>query len=128
MTSQIAVEAGPLRRLIDDYFETWRGTDSDRVLEYFSDDAVVTLLGDGAILSGKDMVAERWVIPMMRKYSGNDHHITSVLEADNQIAVEWLYTAVHVSTGKELRLQGCSLYWMDGNLIERGHVYFTSLR
>jgi len=128
MTSQIAVEAGPLRRLIDDYFETWRGTDSDRVLDYFSDDAVVTLLGDGAILSGKDMVAERWVIPMMRKYSGNDHQITSVLEADNQIAVEWLYTAVHVSTGKELRLQGCSLYWMDGNLIERGHVYFTSLR
>jgi uncharacterized protein (TIGR02246 family) len=128
MTSQIAVEAGPLRRLIDDYFEAWRGTDSDRVLDYFSDDAVVTLLGDGAILSGKDMVAERWVIPMMRKYSGNDHQITSVLEADNQIAVEWLYTAVHVSTGKELRLQGCSLYWMDGNLIERGHVYFTSLR
>ena len=128
MTSQIAVEAGPLRRLIDDYFEAWRGTDSDRVLDYFSDDAVVTLLGDGAILSGKDIVAERWVIPMMRKYSGNDHQITSVLEADNQIAVEWLYTAVHVSTGKELRLQGCSLYWMDGNLIERGHVYFTSLR
>jgi uncharacterized protein (TIGR02246 family) len=128
MTSQIAVEAGPIRRLIDDYFEAWRGTDSDRVLDYFSDDAVVTLLGDGAILSGKDMVAERWVIPMMRKYSGNDHQITSVLEADNQIAVEWLYTAVHVSTGKELRLQGCSLYWMDGNLIERGHVYFTSLR
>jgi hypothetical protein len=65
---------------------------------------------------------------MMRKYSGNDHHITSVIEADNQIGVKWLYTAVHVATGKELRLQGCSLYWMDGNLIERGHVYFTSLR
>jgi uncharacterized protein (TIGR02246 family) len=128
MTTQVATEAGTLRRLIDEYFEAWRGTTSDRVLEYFSDDAVVTLLGDGATLSGKQMVGERWVIPMMKKYSDNTHHITSFMEAGNQIAVEWLYTAVHVSTGKELRLQGCSVYWVSGNLIQRGHVYFTSLR
>ena len=127
MTSHVAVEAGPLRRLIDEYFEAWRGTDPGKVLEYFSDDAVVTLLGDGATLTGKAMVAARWVVPMMKKYSGNHHHVTSFMETDNRVAVEWLYTAVHVSSGKELRLQGCSVYWVDGDLIERGHVYFTSV-
>jgi len=128
MTNQRAVEAGPLRRLIDQYFEAWRGSTSDKVLKYFSDDAVVTLLGDGAILSGKKMVGEHWIIPMMRKYSDGTHHITSFMETGNQIAVEWLFTAVHVSTGKEIRIQGCSVYWMTGNLIQRGHVYFTTLR
>ena len=128
MTNEHAAEASPLRRLIDGYFGAWRGSTSDKVLEYFSDDAVVTLLGDGATLSGKRMVGEHWIIPMMKKYSGNTHHITSFMEADNQIAVEWLFTAVHVSTGKEFRLQGCSVYWVSGNLIQRGSVYFTSLR
>jgi len=128
MTNQRAAEAGPTRRLIDQFFEAWRGSTSDKVLEYFSDDAVVTLLGDGATLSGKRMVGEHWIIPMMKKYSDNTHHITSFMEAGNQIAVEWLFTAVHVSTGKEFRLQGCSVYWVTENLIQRGHVYFTSLR
>jgi ketosteroid isomerase-like protein len=128
MTNQRAAEAGPTRRLIDQFFEAWRGSTSDKVLEYFSDDAVVTLLGDGATLSGKRMVGEHWIIPMMKKYSDNTHHITSFMQAGNQIAVEWLFTAVHVSTGKEFRLQGCSVYWVTENLIERGHVYFTSLR
>ena len=117
MTNQHAVEAGPLRRLIDQYFEAWRGSTPDKVLRYFSNDAVVTLLGDGATLSGKRMVGERWIIPMMKKYSNNTHHITSFIEAGDRIAVEWLFTAVHISTGKEFRLQG-----------QRGHVYFTTLR
>jgi uncharacterized protein (TIGR02246 family) len=128
MTSQCTSEAGPLRRLIDQYFEAWQGSTPDKVLEYFSDDAVVTLLGDGATLSGKKMVGRHWIIPMLKKYSNNTHHITSFIEAGDRIAVEWLFTAVHISTGKEFRLQGCSVYWVSGNLIRRGHVYFTSLR
>jgi uncharacterized protein (TIGR02246 family) len=128
MTNQPTAEASPLRRLIDQYFEAWRGSTPDTVLRYFSDDAVVTLLGDGATLSGKRMVGEHWIIPMMKKYSNNTHHITSFIEAGDRIAVEWLFTAVHISTGKEFRLQGCSVYWVSENLIQRGHVYFTTLR
>ena len=128
MTNPYAVEAGPLRGLIDQYFEAWRGSTSDKVLKYFSDDAVVTLLGDGATLTGKKMVGERWIIPMMKKYSNNTHHITSFIEAGDRVAVEWLFTAVHISTGKEFRLQGCSVYWVSGNLIQRGHVYFANLQ
>jgi hypothetical protein len=48
MTNQPTAEATPLRRIIDQYFEAWRGSTPDTVLRYFSDDAVVTLLGDGA--------------------------------------------------------------------------------
>ena len=128
MTNQNVAEACPLRRIIDQYFEAWQGSTSDEVLGYFSDDAVVTLLGDGATLTGKKMVGERWIIPMMSKYSNGTHHVTSYMETGNQIAVEWLFTAAHISTGKEIRIQGCSVYWLSGNLIQRGHVYFTSLR
>ena len=128
MTNQCAAEGGRLRGLIDQYFEAWRGSTPDKVLRYFSNDAVVTLLGDGATLSGKRMVGERWIIPMMKKYSNGTHHITSFIEAGDRVAVEWLFTAVHISTGKEFRLQGCSVYWVSGNLIRRGHVYFTSVR
>jgi uncharacterized protein (TIGR02246 family) len=128
MTNQHAAQAGPLRRLIDQYYEAWRASTSDEVLGYFADDAVVTLLGDGATLTGKKMVGDHWIIPMMRKYSDGTHHITTFMETGNQIAVEWLFTAAHVSTGKEIRIQGCSVYWVSGNLIQRGHVYFTSLR
>lgn len=128
MTNEHATEASPLRCLIDQYFEAWRGSTADKVLEYFSDDAVVTLLGDGATLSGKGMVGEHWIIPMMKKYSNNTHRVTSVIEGGDRIAVEWLFTAVHISTGKEFRLRGCSVYWVSGNLIRRGHVYFTSPR
>jgi ketosteroid isomerase-like protein len=124
MTNQCAIEAGPLRGLIDQFFEAWRGCALDKVLEYFSDDAVVTLLGDGTTLSGKRMVGERWILPMMKRYSDKNHHITSFVEAGNQIVVEWFFTAVHVSTGKQFRLQGCSVYWVSEGLIQRGHVYF----
>ncbi len=128
MTNQFGVETSPLRRLIDEYFEAWRGSTPGKVLDYFSDDAVVTLLGDGATHRGKKMVGEHWIIPMMKKYSNNTHHITSFTEAGDRVAVEWFYTAVHISTGKEFRLQGCSVYWVSGNLIQRGHVYFTGVR
>lgn len=127
MTNEHAAKASPVRRLIDEYFKAWRVSTADKVLEYFSNDAVVTLLGDGATLTGKSMIGERWIIPMMKKYSNNTHHVAGVIEAGDRIAVEWLFTAVHISTGKEFRLQGCSVYWVSGSLIQRAHLYFTSL-
>lgn len=75
MTNQCGDDASPLRRLIDEYSEAWRGSTLGKV-DYFSDDAVVTLLGDGATHRGKKMVGEHWIIPMMKKYSNqySSHH------------------------------------------------------
>lgn len=82
-----------------------------KVLGYFSeDDAVINLWRPAGTLAGKKMVAERWVIPTVTNYPGNVHQIKNFLEAGDQVAVEWLFTAAHVSTGKEINIPGCSVY------------------
>jgi ketosteroid isomerase-like protein len=126
MTNQPFVEASPLRSFIDQYFEAWRGSVPEKVLGYFSEDAVIDLCGTAGTLAGKKIVAEKWVIPTVMNYPGNVHQIKNFLEAGDQVAVEWLFTGAHVSTGREINIQGCSIYWVSKGLIRRGHVYFNS--
>ncbi len=125
MTSQLSVEVSPLRSFIDQYFEAWRGGVPEEVLGYFSEDAVIHLSSSAGTLAGRKMVAEKWVIPTVTNYPGNVHQIESFLEAGDQVVVEWLFTAAHVSTGKEIRVPGRSEYWVSGGLIRRGKVYFN---
>jgi ketosteroid isomerase-like protein len=126
MTNLLSVEVSPLRGFIDEYFEAWRSGDPERVLGYFSENAVIHLMGPVGILAGKKMVAEKWVVPTVTNYPGNIHLIKSFLEADDQVAVEWLFTGAHVSTGKEINIAGCSIYWVSRGLIRRGNVYFNA--
>ena len=126
MTNQQCIETSPLRSFIDEYFKAWRGSVAEHLLGYFTEDVVVNLWGDGGTLTGKKMVGERWVIPMLKNYPGNNHHITNFLEVGDQVAVEWLFIAAHASTSKEINIQGCSIYWVSRGLIRRGHVYFNS--
>jgi ketosteroid isomerase-like protein len=126
MTNLPSVEASPLRSFMDQYFEAWREGAPEKVLGYFSEDAVINLWGPAGTLAGKKMVAEKWVIPTVTNYPGNIHQIKSFLEAGDQVAVEWLFTGANVSTGKEINIPGCSVYWVSGGLIRRGNVYFNS--
>lgn len=121
-----SLEVSPLRGFIDEYFEAWRDGDPEKALGYFSEDAVIHLMGPVGILAGRKMVAEKWVIPTMTNYPSNIHQIKSFLEGDDQVAVEWLFTGVHVSTGKEITIAGCSIYWVSRGLIRRGNVYFNA--
>jgi ketosteroid isomerase-like protein len=124
MIDMPCVEVSPLRNFIDQYFEAWRGGVPEEVLVYFSDDAVIRVTGPIRPLAGKRMVAEKWVVPTVTNYPGNIHQIKSYLEAGDQVAIEWLFTGTHVSTGKEISIPGCSVYWVSKGLIQRGNVYF----
>jgi ketosteroid isomerase-like protein len=124
MIDMPCVEVSPLRNFIDQYFEAWRGGVPEEVLVYFSDDAVIRVTGPIGTLAGKRMVAEKWVVPTVTNYPGNIHQIKSYLEAGDQVAIEWLFTGTHVSTGKEISIPGCSVYWVSKGLIQRGNVYF----
>lgn len=126
MKNLSAVEVSPLRGFIDEYFEAWRDGDPERVLGYFDEDAIIHLMGPIGILAGRKMVAEKWVIPTVTNYPGNIHQIKSFIEADDQAAVEWLFTGTHATTGKEIKIPGCSIYWVSGGLIRRGNVYFNA--
>ena len=97
---------------------------SEEVLGYFSEDAVIHLSSSAGILTGRKMVAEKWVVPTVTNYPGNVHEIESFLETGDQVVVDWLFTAAHISTGKEIHVPGRSEYWVSGGLIRRGNVYF----
>jgi hypothetical protein len=125
MTNEMCVEVSPLRSFIDQYFEAWRGGVAEDVLDYFSEDAVIHLSSSAGILEGRKMVAEKWVIPTVTNYPGNVHQIENFLEAGDKVMVEWLFTAAHISTGKEIRVPGRSEYWVSGGLIRRGNVCFN---
>jgi ketosteroid isomerase-like protein len=125
MIGMPCVEVSPLRNFIDQYFEAWRGGLPEEVLVYFSDDVVINVMGPIGTLAGKRMVAEKWVVPTVTNYPGNIHQIKSYLEAGDQVAVEWLFTGTHVSTGKEISIPGCSVYWVSRGLIQRGNAYFN---
>jgi ketosteroid isomerase-like protein len=126
MKNQQCIEASPLRSFIDEYFEAWRESVAENLLGYFTEDVVINLWGDGGTLTGKKMVGERWVIPMIKNYAGNNHHVENFIELGDQVAVEWCFTGIHAITGKEINIQGCSIYWVSRGLIRRGHVYFNS--
>jgi ketosteroid isomerase-like protein len=98
----------------------------EEVLAYFSDDVVINVMGPIGTLAGKRMVAEKWVAPTVTNYPGNIHQIKSYLEAGDQVAVQWLFTGAHVSTGKEISIPGCSVYRVSRGLIQRGNVYFNT--
>jgi hypothetical protein len=125
MTNLLSVEVSPLRCFMDEYFEAWGGGIPDEVLGYFSEDTVIHLASSAGTLAGRKMVAEKWVIPTVTNYPGNVHEIESFLEVGDQVVVDWLFTAAHVSTGKEIRVPGRSEYWVSGGLIRRGNVYFN---
>jgi ketosteroid isomerase-like protein len=125
MTNLMSVEVTPLRSLMDQYFEAWGGGMPDEVLSYFSEDAVIHLSSSAGTLTGRKMVGEKWVIPTVTNYPGNIHEIESFLEVGDRVVVDWLFTAAHVSTGKEIRVPGRSEYWVSGGLIRRGNVYFN---
>jgi ketosteroid isomerase-like protein len=126
MIDMPCVEVSPLRSFIDQYFEAWRGGMPEEVLAYFSDNVVINVMGPIGTLAGKRMVAEKWVAPTVTNYPGNIHQIKSYLEAGDQVAVQWLFTGAHVSTGKEISIPGCSVYRVSRGLIQRGNVYFNT--
>jgi len=126
MIDMPCVEVSPLRSFIHQYFEAWRGGMPEEVLAYFSDDVVINVMGPIGTLAGKRMVAEKWVAPTVTNYPGNIHQIKSYLEAGDQVAVQWLFTGAHVSTGKEISIPGCSVYRVSRGLIQRGNVYFNT--
>ena len=123
MTNLPSIEASPLRSFID-RFEAWRGSLPEKVLGYFSEDAVIDLCGTAGL-----WLARKWWRsghPHGDELSRQCPPDQNFLEASDQVAVEWLFTGAHVSTGREINIQGCSIYWVNRGLIRRGQLYFNS--
>jgi len=120
-----------VRTFIQEYFDAWKGTDENRILAYYSDD-VVLHLPTGA-LKGKTAVRDNFVRPFISAFPGNVHSIRNLANAENLVAVEWSFEAVHKgafanveATGKKVQVPGCSFYEYDleTRTIPAGRIYF----
>jgi len=126
LTNSPNSEVKSMRRLIEEYFEAWETGIAEQVLNYFSDDVVVELTGQGMSLAGKDMVAKHWIEPTLKSFPRNRHSIKKFVESDAQVVIEWDFIASHARSGKEIHVAGRSVYFVKENLIRRGEVFFEN--
>jgi steroid delta-isomerase-like uncharacterized protein len=129
----VAIHAAPedVRVFVQEYFDAWQGTNEHKILAYYSDDVVIHL-PTGA-LEGKTAVRDNFVRPFITGFPGNVHSIRNLAHADNLVAVEWSFEAVHKgafagveATGKRVQVPGCSFYEYDlgTRTIPAGRIYF----
>ena len=60
---------------------------------YYSDDVVIQL--PTGTLTGKTAVRDNFVVPFVGGFPGNVHGIQRLAHAENLVAVEWKFEAVH---------------------------------
>jgi len=130
-TTAAQVTPESVRAFIQEYFDAWKGTDESIILAYYSDDVVLHL--PTGVLKGKTAVRDNFVRPFITAFPGNVHSIRNLAHANNLVAVEWSFEAVHKgafanveATGKKVQVPGCSFYEYDleTRTIPAGRIYF----
>ena len=129
MKAQTAID---IRQFMQQYFDAWEESVTEKILPYYSDDVVIDLLGVPALLEGKPAVAEHFVLPFTKGFPGNVHKMVNVVHQGNQVVIEWMFTAVHKgefggipASGRTVNVPGCSVYTVEGEQITRGNIYFN---
>ena len=116
---------------VQEYFDAWKGTDVQKILAYYSDDVVIHL--PTGTLEGKSAVRDKFVIPFVNGFPGNVHSICNLAHANNLVAVEWRFDAIHKgrfanieATERTVRVLGCSFYEynLESRTIHAGRIYF----
>jgi steroid delta-isomerase-like uncharacterized protein len=120
-----------VRAFVQEYFDAWKGTDEQQILAYYSEDVILDL--PTGTLKGRTAVRDNFVRPFIAGFPGNVHSIRNLAHANNLVAVEWSFEAVHkglfanvAATGKKVRVPGCSFYEYDlaTRKIPAGRIYF----
>ena len=116
---------------VQEYFDAWKGTDIQKILDYYSGDVVIHL--PTGTLEGKAAVRDNFVIPFVNGFPGNVHSIRNLAHAGNLVAVEWRFDAVQKgsfanieATGRTVQVLGCSFYEynLESRKIHAGRIYF----
>lgn len=133
MLSQLTepLTLGEVRAFVQEYFDAWKGVDTERILSYYKDDVVIQL--PTGTLSGKAAVRDNFVGPFVGAFPGNVHSIVTLVHSGSLVAVEWSFDAEHLgafgaveATGKRVQVPGCSFYECDfaSRKIRAGRLYF----
>ena len=68
-----------VRGFIEEYFDAWKGTDEQKILDYYSDGVLIQL--PTGMLEGKAAVRDRFVHPFITGFPGNIHSIRNLARA-----------------------------------------------
>ena len=134
METQMVAErqATDIRQFMQEYFAAWTESVPEKILAYYSDDVVISLLGVPAVLEGKAAVRDGFVVPFAGGFPGNVHQMRNMVHEGEYVVIEWMFVAVHTgnfagipATGRTVNLPGCSVYTVKGGKITRGVLYYN---
>lgn len=116
---------------IDAYFVAWQGTDEDRILSFYSEDA--TVLIPGVLMQGRAAIREQFVRPFITAFPGNRHVVKNRIFGSGVVIVEWNFEAEHTgsfaghaATDASVEVPGCGVYEYDAAKwqVTRARIYF----
>ena len=129
-TATLVDDFTSVRNLIQEYFDSWKGTDEHKILAWYSDDVRLRL--PTGLLEGKTAVRDQFVRPFVAAFPGNVHEIQRLVYGDGVVAVEWRFKAEHrgefqgiPASGRRTDVPGCSFYSLDDRVITAGNIYFN---
>ncbi len=104
-----------LEELFDGFCEAFVDKNVERVMKLFAEDAAV--LVPGARISGKNEIRRFFEseAPKIENYTISKK---SILEQENEIAVEWHVEHTYKPTGKEIKVNGVTLISAEKGLIK----------
>jgi steroid delta-isomerase-like uncharacterized protein len=116
---------------IREYYEAWSGNDEDRVLSFYTDDAVIQI--PGKRMEGKEALRDQFVRPFMTAFPGNWHRVRKILGGEGVVTVEFSFEGEHkgpfeghAASGAHVIVPGCGVYEYDPTRrqITAARIYF----
>ena len=120
-----------IESFIHEYFDAWGGTDENRIMSYYAENATVQI--PGTLMQGRSAVREQFVRPFITGFPGNRHAVKSWTFGRNTVVVEWSFEAIHkgrfadhAATGASVEVPGCGVYEYDSvnRQITAARIYF----
>src|SRR5262245_55783992 len=132
MAAATAVGSVPeVESFIHEYFDAWSGTDEDRIMSYYAQDATVQI--PGALMQGRAAIREQFVRPFISAFPGNRHFVRNWIFGRDVVVVEWNFEAQHkgpfegyAATDTRVGVPGCGVYEYDSarRQITAARIYF----
>ena len=104
--------AADIESFIYEYFEAWGGTDEDRIMSFYAEDATVQI--PGTLMQGRSAVREQFVRPFVTGFPGNRHVVKRWIFGRDVVVVEWSFEAEHrgrfagcAATDARVEVPGC---------------------
>src|SRR5262245_61005598 len=129
--STASPSAQDIESLMTEYYAAWGGTDEDRIMSYYADNATVEI--PGALMKGKSAVREQFVRPFITGFPGNRHVIKNMIFGRDCVVVEFTFDAEHKgsfagrgATDAHVQMPGCGVYECDAakRQITAARIYF----